>query len=119
MKKLSLIYLVFLLVSCGTATITNQHPEGVYTCTFEHEFAKTEDTILLQRANENYFKIIRHSGVTSKENGNKKILKEVWKLEYEGSKKVFTELKKGRKVFWEADRDLLVFGNRNYVKLKN
>jgi hypothetical protein len=114
MKKVFVFYLFLSLISCNT--ITDQNPEGVYVCKFEHEFAKTEDTLLLKRINKNYFTIIRHSGVTSKANSKKQIISEVWKLDYDNNKNVFTEMKTGKVLIWNADKQILIFGNREYVR---
>ena len=115
MKKSIVFYLIFLLVACNTTT-TNQTPEGIYVCRFEHEFAKVEDTLVLQKLNDNFYKIIRHSGVINKSNNKKQMIAEVWKLEFEESKNAFTEMKTGRIIIWDADKHKLVFGNRDYVR---
>lgn len=109
MKK---IIACLLLVACNT-TITNQTPEGMYVCRFENEFAKVEDTLFLQKVSGNYFKIIRHSGVT---NTKKQIITEVWKLEFDKSKNVFNEMKFGKIIIWDEDKGKLIFGNRSYTK---
>ena len=112
MKK---IIACLLLVACNT-TITNQKPEGMYVCQFENEFSKIADTLLLQKLNDNYYKISRHSGVTNKSDNKRKMIAEVWKLEFEESKNVFTEMKTGKIIIWDADKQILIFGNRDYVR---
>ena len=114
MKK-SIVYLFFLLVGCNT-TITNQNPEGMYVCRFENEFSKIADTLFLQKVSGNYFKIIRRSGVTNKSDNKKQMIAEVWKLEFEETKNVFTEMKSGKILIWDADKQILIFGNRDYER---
>jgi hypothetical protein len=66
--KNSIIFCSCLLFSsCNTNTADN-NPEGVYTSKYEHEFAKTEDTLHVKKLNDaNSFQIMRHSGVMKKE----------------------------------------------------
>ena len=113
MKK-SIVILISFLVACNSA-INHQNPHGVYVCQFENEFAKVVDTLLLQKLNDNYYKIIRHSGVT---NTKKQIVTEVWKLEFDKDKNVFNEMKFGKILIWDADKQILIFGNREYRKLR-
>jgi len=118
MKQSIIFYVFFLLVSCNTVT-TDNNPEGMYTCKHEHEFAKTEDTILLTRINENYFKIIMHSGVIRKINDKilpKQTITKVWLLEFNNNKKVFTEMKTGKTLIWNSYKQILILGNREYKK---
>ena len=114
MKK-SIIILFSFLVACNT-TKTNQNPEGMYVCQFENEFSKVADTLLLQKLNGNYYKITRHSGVTNKSDNKKQMMAEVWKLEFEINKYVFTEMKTGKIIIWDADKHILIFGNRDYER---
>lgn len=115
MKKSIVFYFLLSLVSCKLIS-TEQNAEGIYTCNYEHEFAKTSDTLMLKRMSENYFKVIRHSGVVIKETGKQKIISEVWKLDYDKSKNVFTELKTGKTLVWNAENHSLIFGTREYLK---
>ena len=114
MKK-SIVYLVLLLAACNL-TLSNQNPEGEYVCQFENEFSNIADTLLLQKVNDNYYKIKRHSGVTNKSNNKKQMIDEVWKLEFEESKNVFTEVRTGKIIIWDAAKHELLLGNRNYLK---
>lgn len=114
---MKIVFIILLFVSCNTVG----NPEGMYTCTYEHEFAQTEDTLLLKRINKNYYQIERHSGVTRKEDGKrsaKKMVVENWKLEYDNNKQLLTEIKTGKKLFWIADKRVLILGNREYVSNK-
>jgi hypothetical protein len=106
MKKI--MTCLFLFVACNTA-ITNQNPGGMYVCRFEQEFARVNDSLLLRKLNDHYYKITRHSGVTNKSNNKKQRIAEVWKLEFEASKNVFI-------IIWDEDKHELIFGNRDYVK---
>jgi len=120
MKKSILFYAFLLIISCNLSSSDN-NLEGIYTCKYEHEFAKTEDTLLLTRINEsgNYFQIVRHSGGIRYMDGKerpKQIITEKWKLEYDNNKKVLTEMKSGKILIWNPDKQLLILGNREYVK---
>ena len=112
MKK-SIVYLVLLLTACNL-TRTNQSPDGNYVCQFQNEFSNIADTLLLQKVNDNYYKITRHSGVTNKINNKKQVINEQWKLEFEESKNVFTEVRTGKIILWDAAKHELLLGNRNY-----
>jgi hypothetical protein len=113
--KRSIIILFSFLGACST-TIINQKPEGVYVCQFENEFSKIADTLFLQRLNSNYYKITRHSGLINKNSHKKRRITEVWKLEFEETKNVFTEIKTGKVLIWDADKHELIFGNRDYIR---
>ena len=54
--------------------------------------------------------------MTSKANSKKQIISEVWKLDYDNNKNVFTEMKTGKVLIWNADKQILIFGNREYVR---
>jgi hypothetical protein len=106
MKK---IFWFLLFVSCNNVKVDN--PAGIYTCRFENEFAKVNDTLLLQKITGNYFKITRHSRI------GKKVIREKWTLDFDESKNVFNEVKFGKIIIWDADKQILIFGNREYKKL--
>ena len=120
MKKSIIFYSFLLLASCNTNTQEN-NPEGIYTAKYEHEFAKTEDTLQLKKLNEsgNSFQIIRHSGITKKMDDKifpKENINEVWNLDYNNDKKTFTELKGGKMLVWNPDKNTLILGDREYIK---
>jgi len=121
MKKSIIFYAFLLLTSCNTTAPDN--PEGVYTAEYEHEFAKTEDTLQLKKLTEpgNSFQIARHSGVTKKTDDKifpKENINEVWNLEYDNDKKTFTELKGGKTLVWNPDKKVLILGSREYIREK-
>ncbi len=118
MKKSIIFYACLILGSCAGGS-SDSAPEGIYTCVHEHEFAKTEDTFMLKKINENNFEIIRHAGVIKKVNDTvlpKELLTETWKLEYDNNKKTFTERKTGKLLIWDPGKQALIFGNKEYVK---
>ena len=120
MKKL-IFFLFPVFFSCNSIT-TTKSLEGSYTCQFEHEFAKTEDTLLVKKINENYYQIVRHSGVIKKMDGkesSKEVIVENWKLEFDKNKNILTETKTGKTLIWNPEKQLLIFGNRDYSRVSN
>jgi hypothetical protein len=119
MKKSIILYSFLLFASCDTNSSEN-NPEGVYTAKYEHEFAKTEDTLQLKKLNDaNSFQIIRHSGVMKRDENKilpKEIISEVWNLDYDNEKKVLTELKGGKTLIWNPGEKTLAFGDTKYIK---
>ena len=120
MKKSIIFYSFLLFASCNT-NISDNSPEGVYTSKYEHEFAKTEDTLQLKKLNEsgNSFQITRHSGLTKKMDDKifpKEIINEVWNLDYDNDEKVLTELKGGKTLIWNPDERTLTWGDSKYIK---
>ena len=118
--KYFIAYILLLMVSCNTVT-TDQNPEGVYTSKYQNEFAKTQDTLFLKSINNNYYKVERHTGVTRKAGTKaktaKKVLIEKWTFEYDKDKKSLTELKTGKTLIWNPDKNVLLLGSREYVKI--
>ena len=119
--KYSIICLLVLLAACSGSN-NNTVLDGVYTASFEHEFAKTEDTLILKKANDGngVYQITRHSGVIKKMDGKifpKEILNDTWTLDYNADKQILTELKGGKTFIWNSNRLTLQFGETTYKKI--
>ena len=119
--KYLIICLLFFVVAC-TGSNNNTGLDGVYTASFEHEFAKTDDTLILKKANDGngVYQITRHSGVIKKLDGKifpKEILTDIWTLDYNTDKQILTELKGGKTFIWDSNRLTLQFGETTYKKI--
>jgi hypothetical protein len=118
-------YLAFCFILLATACNSSKNDtalDGVYTASFEHEFAKTEDTLIVKKANDGngVYQITRHSGVIKKMGGKifpKEILTNTWTLEYNSDKHILTELKDGRTFIWDSNKLTLQFGETTYKKM--
>ena len=120
MKYLIICLLFF--VAAFTGSNNNTGLDGVYTASFEHEFAKTDDTLILKKANDwnGVYQITRHSGVIKKLDGKifpKEILNDTWTLDYNADKQILTELKGGKTFIWDSNRLTLQFGETTYKKI--
>jgi hypothetical protein len=98
--------------------------EGVYTASYEHEFGRNTDTLMLTKANNgnNVYQINRHTGLVKKMGAKefpKEILTNTWILEYNPDKKVLTEQKEGKILVWDDSKLTLQLGNRTYKKTSN
>jgi hypothetical protein len=116
-----MICFLFCVAACSSPN-NNSALDGVYTASFEHEFAKTEDTLILKKANDGngVYQITRHSGVIKKLDGKvfpKEILTDTWTLEYNADKQTLTELKEGKILVWDSNRLTLQFGAPAYKKI--
>ena len=118
MKMSNVFYALLILVSCNTITMDNV-PEGMYVCRHKNEFSKTEDTLLLKKINNNYYHVERHSAIKLKDKPAKKYIIENWHLEYDNNKKSLIELKTGKTLIWNPDKNILLLGSRIYVKMKS
>jgi hypothetical protein len=119
--KYFMICFLFFVAACSSSN-NNSALDGVYTASFEHEFAKTEDTLILKKANDGngVYQITRHSGVIKKLDGKvfpKEILTDTWTLEYNADKQTLTELKEGKILVWDSNRLTLQFGATAYKKI--
>ena len=119
--KYIIFCLLFFVAACGGSN-NNTVLDGVYTASFEHEFAKTDDTLILKKANDGngVYQITRHSGVIKKLDGKifpKEILTDTWTLDYNTDKQILTELKGGKTFIWDSNRLTLQFGETTYKKI--
>ena len=119
--KYLIFCLLFFVAGCGSSN-NNTVLDGVYTASFEHEFAKTDDTLILRKANDGngVYQITRHSGVIKKLDGKifpKEILTDTWTLDYNTDKQILTELKGGKTFIWDSNRLTLQFGETTYKKI--
>ena len=119
--KYLILGLIFFVAACSGSN-NNTILDGVYTASFEHEFAKTDDTLILKKANDGngVYQITRHSGVIKKLDGKifpKEILTDTWMLDYNTDKQILTELKGGKTFIWDSNRLTLQFGETTYKKI--
>jgi hypothetical protein len=119
--KYLIIWLLLLVAACSGSN-NNVDLDGVYTASFEHEFAKTEDTLIIKKANDGngVYQITRHSGVIKTMDGKifpKEILTDTWTLEYNADKHILTELKDGKTFIWDSNKLTLQFGETTYKKI--
>lgn len=120
-------YLIFCFILLATACNNSKNDtalDGVYTAFFEHEFAKTEDTLIVKKANDGngVYQITRHSGVIKTMDGKiypKEILTDTWTLEYNADKHILTELKEGKTFIWDSNKLTLQFGGTTYKKISD
>lgn len=123
-KYMKYLLAIFFLavVSCNTAKDVSSLL-GVYTASYEHEFGKTDDTLVLMKANDgnDIYKLERHSGLIKKLDDRqfpKQVYTEIWTLQYDADKQTLTDLTNGKTLVWDSDRLTLHLGNRTYKKTK-
>ena len=121
--KYFMICFLFCAAACSSPN-NNSALDGVYTASFEHEFAKTEDTLILKKANDGngVYQITRHSGVIKKLDCKifpKEILTDTWTLDYNTDKQILTELRGGKTFIWDSNRLTLQFGETTYKKISD
>jgi len=98
--------------------------EGVYTASYEHEFGRNTDTLILKKANDanGVYLVTRHTGLIRKLDGKefpKEILIKNWVLNYNADKQILTEQKEGKILVWDSNRLTLQLGDRSYKKISN
>ena len=120
MKYLISSMLLFFAACNGVKTSDNLN--GIYIASYEHEFGKTDDTLIVSKTNnsEKMYQIERHSGLVKKLDGKefpKEVVTETWTLEYNPDKQILTELKKGKTLVWNAGSLSLQLGDRQYFRI--
>jgi len=118
----NLIFCFILIASACNSSKDDTALEGVYIASFEHEFAKTEDTLIVKKANDGngVYQITRHSGVIKTMDGKifpEEILTDTWTSEYNADKHILTELKDGKTFIWDSNKLTLQFGETTYKKI--
>lgn len=121
--KYFMIGIFILIISCN-GNKNDIALSGVYVASYEHEFGKTDDTLILTKANDgnDIYQINRHSGVIKKLDGKvfpKEILRETWTLEYHPDRQTLTDLTKGKTLVWDSNRLTLQLGDRQYKKISD
>ena len=120
-------YLIFFFILLATACNSPKNYialEGVYTASYEHEFGRNTDTLILKKANDGngVYQITRHTGLIKKLDGKefpKEILIKNWVLDYNADKQILTEQKEGKILVWDSNRLTLQLGDRSYKKISD
>ena len=118
-------YLIFCFILLATACNSSKNDtalEGVYTASYEHEFGRNTDTLILKKANDGngVYQITRHTGLIRKLDGKefpKEVLTKNWVLDYNPDTHVLTEQKEGKILVWDSNRLTLQLGERLYQKI--
>lgn len=119
-----IIFCLLLLAAACTGAKTDTALDGVYTASFEHEFGKNTDTLILKKANDGngVYQITRHTGLIKKMDGKefpKEVLTSTWILNYNPDTKTLTEQKEGKILVWDSNRLTLQLGERSYKKISD
>lgn len=120
-------YLIFCFILLATACNSSKNDtalEGVYTASYEHEFGRNTDTLILKKANDGngVYQITRHTGLIRKLDGKefpKEVLTKNWVLDYNPDTQVLTEQKEGKVLVWDSNRLTLQLGDRLYQKISD
>ncbi len=113
--------LLMVVISACSSPQPTKFP-GTYTCAFEHEYGKTDDTIIVRKLNEgkNVFQVEMHTGFV-RNNKSKKLPKELtsrnWVADFDDKKFTFVE-KNGTIILWNRAEQALLLGKRKYQKIK-
>lgn len=115
------ICLLFIICSCGNNR-TESGLTGTYTAYHEHEFGKTDDTLIVTKPNsgEGIYQIERHAGVVRTGNGKefpKRLDTETWTLEYDPVKQTLFELKGGKTLIWNSGTQSIRWGKTDFKKI--
>ena len=120
MKKNLIPFCLLLLVSCKNLPET-ENLEGIYTAYHEHEFGKTNDTLIVSHANDgnNIYSIVRHSGVVRTMDGEifpKKVMVENYMARYDEKDKILEDLRAGKLFIYNSQKQTLVLGKTAFIK---
>lgn len=115
----------FFLLGAGCSSLKSDSAlTGIYAASYEHEFGKTDDTLIVKKANEGIgvYQIHRNSGLIKKSEGKefpKEILTETLTLEFDADKQILKEMRKGKTLIWDNESRTLQLGERKYKKIGN
>jgi hypothetical protein len=121
--KYLIFFSILLAVACNSSK-NDTALEGVYTASYEHEFGRNTDTLILKKANggNGLYQITRHTGLIKKMDGKefpKEVLIKNWVLDYNSDKQILTERKEGKILVWDSNRLTLQLGDRSYKKISD
>ena len=119
-----LIFFFILLATACNSPKNDTALEGVYTASYEHEFGRNTDTLILKKSNDGngVYQITRHTGLIKKLDGKefpKEVLIKNWVLDYNADKQILTEQKEGKILVWDSNRLTLQLGDRSYKKISD
>jgi hypothetical protein len=119
-----IIFSLLLLAASCNGNKTDTALDGVYTATYEHEFGKNTDTLILKKANDGngVYQITRHTGLIKKMDSKefpKEVRTSTWILNYNADTKILTEQKEGKILVWDSNRLTLQLGDRSYKKISD
>lgn len=122
-RMITVIVMAALLVSCGGAVHKDirEFIEGSYVGRFETEFAAGIDSVVLQQQGEDHYAITKFSRFSRIKNG-------AWLPEerheekmagiYDAEKQVINEMKKGKVIHFDPEKNIMLIGASAYQKIK-
>lgn len=121
--KYIIFFFILLTIACNSPK-NDTALVGVYTASYEHEFGRSTDTLILKKANDGngVYQITRHTGLIKKLDGKefpKEVLIKNWVLDYNADKQILTEQKEGKILVWDSNRLTLQLGDRSYKKISD
>ena len=121
--KYLILYFSLLATACNSSR-NDTALEGVYAASYEHEFGRNTDTLILKKANDGngVYQVTRHTGLIKKLDGKefpKEVLIKNWVLDYNAEKQILTEQKEGKILVWDSNRLTLQLGDRSYKKISD
>lgn len=119
--KYTIICMLFFIAACNNSK-TESSLSGIYVGFTENEYGKTDDTLILTKANsgEGMYQISKHAGLIKIIDGKqmpKEVNIETWTLEYNAGKQTLFELKEGRTLIWNSGTQSLLLGSTQYKKI--
>lgn len=109
------------LIAFTACSGNNSQLEGIYTTHFEHEYGSNDDTLIVERINEQgIFQVIRHNGLVRIFHAKvfpKELKTDTWNLVYDDSKNILTDLEGERVIVWDKKRSALLIGKEVYQRV--
>ena len=120
MKKLTIFYLL-IFAACNHGKDETVGLTGTYIAYHEHEFGKTNDTLVVSKVNggQNIYQINRNAGVVRTADGKvfpKRLVKETCMARYIDENKMLEDLKTGKTYVWNSQQQLLISGSTQFRK---
>lgn len=120
------VLIVCWLFACSCRAIENDQVisfiPGSYAKEVSNEYNIGYDTLIISLLNEKVYQIIRHSSFNRIRNGQtmpEKRVTEKWTALYNKDEQVLHETKKGKILSFVPDKNLLLVGSSEYIKIKN
>lgn len=114
-----LIMLAALQITACQRDKTREFIPGTYTNSAGGEFSKADDTLVVEAAESNLFKIHRRTGFNLIDEGKvglRQYEREEWRAVYDESTKTLIETSKGKLISVYPDSGYILIGKRKYIK---
>lgn len=120
-SKIQFLIMALAAILLNACNGDNQSIVGTYVNHAEGEFSITDDTLVVEHEQHQYYLVHRKTGFRIKDEAGKpgKLQQETeeWKAEYDAGSMSMTENRKARVISFDPDKGLLMLENSKYQRI--